>query len=143
MSTVLICRDALEDSVLGNLALAQAFARQGDDVVVLFAGEALHALDTGTFEWSYNFKTRAVRSEIIEQAEAAGLPLADKDRDPRWSDVRGLVQHLAAESHVRVISCPIWSGLTGVNGGLGQIEQVDEAELVGLLRDADVVIGSY
>ena len=76
MSTVLICRDALEDAVLGNIALARAMAQRGDEVALVFTGEALAALDKGTFRWSPNFKTRDARSAAIAAAEANGLPLA-------------------------------------------------------------------
>ena len=95
MSTVLICRDALEDAVLGNIALARAMAQRGDEVALVFTGEALAALDKGTFRWSPNFKTRDARSAVIAAAEAFGLPLAHGDLDSRWSDVRGLVRSMA------------------------------------------------
>src|SRR6184192_1046166 len=83
MGTVLICRDALEDSVLGNLAVARAIGQNSGQATVLFTGEALAALDTGTFAWSQNFKTREARSTVIRGADAAGFPLADKEREAR------------------------------------------------------------
>jgi hypothetical protein len=142
-NTILICRDALEDSVLGNLAVARAIGQNGGQATVIFTGEALAALDTGTFAWSENFKTREARSRIIASAEAAGFPLADKERDPRWSDVRGMVRDLAGESGVRLVACPVWSRLLGIDGQLDHLEHIEEAQLVALLQEANTVVGGY
>lgn len=143
MSTVLICRDALEDSVLGSLALARTLARRGGSVAVVFAGEALRALVDGTFRWSPNFKTREAQAEMIAAAENAGLPMAHRDLDPRWSDVRGLVRSLAAEPELRMLACPLWSRLLGLEGDPDYLEKIDEEDLAGLLHKADTVIGGY
>jgi len=143
MSMVLICRDALEDSVLGNLALARLVARSGGDAVVVFTGEALKALDTGTFRWSENFKTRDARVELVAAAESAGLPLGHRELDRRWSDVRSLVRSLAEEPHVRLVACPLWSSLLGLSEELDHLERVDDAQLVDLLEKADSVVGGY
>lgn len=81
---------------------------------MVFTGEALAALDSGAFSWSPNFKTRDARSAIIRNAEKHGLPLADKTRDPRWSDVRALTATMATEPGVRLLACPFWSNLLGM-----------------------------
>jgi hypothetical protein len=143
MSTVLICREALEDSILGNLALARAVARRGGEAVLIFVAEALAALDTGTFRWSPNFKTRAARSGIIAAAEAAELPLGHRELDCRWSDVRSLVRSVATEPNIRLIACPLWSRFLDLGEGLDHLERIDEAQLVDLLQRADTVVGGY
>jgi hypothetical protein len=143
MTTVLICRDALEDSVLGNLALARAVARRGGEAVVVFAGEALAALDTGTFRWSPNFKTRDARGRLVAAAEAAELPLGHRELDPRWSDVRSLVSSLAGEANLRLVACPLWSQLLELDSGLDHLERLDEAQLVDLLQQAETIVGGY
>jgi hypothetical protein len=143
MSTVLICRDALEDSVLGNIALARAFARRSGEAIVVFTGEALAALDTGTFRWSPNFKTRDSRKGIISAAEEAGLSIAHAELDPRWSDVRALVRATAAEPNVRLVACPIWERLLCLGKEPDYLERIDEAELTDLLRHADAIVGGY
>jgi hypothetical protein len=143
MSTVLICRDGREDAVLGNLALAQAMARGGDPVDVVFAGDALVALDTGTFEWSPNFLTREARARVIAGAEASALPLAHKDRDPRWSDVRALVGWAAEQPGVRILACPLWQRILGATELPSYLQELSDDELVHLLKDADTVIGGY
>jgi peroxiredoxin family protein len=143
MTMVLICRDALEDSVLGNLALARVVARRGGDAVVVFTGEALKALDTGTFRWSQNFKTRDARVDLVAAAEGAGLPLAHRELDRRWSDVRSLVRSTAEESNVRLVACPLWSSLLGLGPELDHLERIDDEQLVDLLESADSIVGGY
>jgi hypothetical protein len=143
MAIVLICRDALEDSVLGNLSLARAVARRGGEAILVFVGEALAALDRGTFRWSPNFKTRDVRGGIISEAEAAGLPLGHKELDSRWSDVRSLVRAMAEESGIRLVACPLWSRYLDLDPGLDHLERIEEDQLVELLRDAETVVGGY
>jgi hypothetical protein len=143
MTTLLICREALEDSVLGNLALARAVARRGGEAIVIFAGEALVALDTGTFRWSPNFKTRDARGEVIAGAEAAELPFGHKGLDSRWSDVRELVRSMADESNVRLVACPLWSRFVNLDPALDHLERIDEGELVELLESAGTVVGAY
>jgi len=143
MSIVLICREALEDSVLGNLALARAVARRGGEAALIFASEALAALDTGTFSWSPNFKTRDARREIIARAEAAELPLGHRELDQRWSDVRSLVRSLASEPNIRMIACPLWSRFLDLGGEIEHLERIDEGQLIDLLQQADTVVGGY
>ena len=142
MESVLICRDGHEDSVLGNLALARAIARAGSRATVVFAGDALAALDRGTFEWAYNFRGREARMGVIRQAEAAGLKMASA-RDPRWSDVRALVRACKGEENIRLLACPLWADFLDVSARVDYLERIDEAQLVDLLARADKVIGGY
>ncbi len=143
MSTVLICRDALEDAVLGNVALARAMAKRGEEVALIFAGEALAALDRGTFRWSPNFKTRDGRSAVIAAAEACGLPLAHGELDARWSDVRALVRSMAGEENLRLVACPLWGRFLDLDPELDQLDRIDEDQLVDLIKNADTVVGGY
>ncbi len=143
MPTVLICRDALEDAVLGNVALTRAMASRGEEVTLVFTGEALAALDKGTFSWSPNFKTRDARSAVIAAAEDWGLPLAHRELDSRWSDVRSLVRSMAKAEHVRLVACPLWSRLLGLDAGLDFLDRIDEGQLIDLIKNADTVVGGY
>ena len=143
MPTVLICRDALEDAVLGNVALARAMAGRGEEVALVFTGEALAALDKGTFRWSPNFQTRDARSAVIAAAEACGLPLAHRELDARWSDVRALVRSMAGEKNLRLIACPLWERLLDLDAELDYLDRIDEAELIDLMKKADTVVGGY
>ena len=136
MATVLICRDALEDSVLGNIALARAMAQRGDEVALVFTGEALAALDKGTFRWSANFKTRDARSAVIAAAEANGLPLAHGDLDSRWSDVRAMVRSMADQEKLRLVACPLWGGFLDLDPELDCLDRIDEGQLIELIKNA-------
>jgi hypothetical protein len=143
MTSILICRDAIEDSVLGNLALARAIGRNGSAVCIIFTGAALKALDSGTFAWSENFKSRDAQAGVIAAAEQADLPLGHRELDNRWSDVRALVETMSGERGIRLIACPLWSGLLGLEQRLAYLERIDESKLVDLLQNADTVIGGY
>jgi peroxiredoxin family protein len=143
MSTVLICRDALEDAVLGNIALARAMVQRGDEVALVFTGEALAALDKGTFRWSPNFKTRDARSAVIAAAEAYGLPLAHGDLDSRWSDVRALVRAMADEKNLRLVACPLWARFLDLDPELDYLDRIDEEQLIELMKKADTIVGGY
>jgi peroxiredoxin family protein len=143
MSTLLICRDGLEDAVLGNIALARAMARRGDEVGLVFTGEALAALDKGTFRWSPNFQTRDARSAVIAAAEAWELPLAHKELDARWSDVRSLVRSMGDEENLRLLACPLWSRFLDLDPELDYLDRIDEGQLIDLIKNADTVVGGY
>ncbi|MBQ60683.1 MAG: hypothetical protein CMQ19_01275 [Gammaproteobacteria bacterium] len=143
MSHVIICREALEDSVLGSFALARAFSNRDEAIAIVFTGEALSALDKGTFEWSRNFKTRVAQAAIVATAEESGLPLAHRELDSRWSDIRGFVASMKEHQGMQLIACPIWCGLLGIDKGLDYLERLSEEQLVDLLKAADTVIGGY
>ncbi len=143
MTIVLICRDALEDAVLGNVALARAMASRGEEVALVFTGEALAALDKGTFRWSPNFQTRDARGAVIAAAEAHGLSLAHRELDARWSDVRSLVRSMADEKNLRLVACPLWARFLDLDGELDYLDRIDEGQLVDLIKKADAVVGGY
>lgn len=143
MSSVLVCREALEDSVLGTLALARSFAKQGHETSVVFTGEALNALDSGTFEWSRNFKTRETQARVIAGAVEMGLALSHPNLDSRWSDIRSFVASFAGEAGVRLLLCPIWAKILNLKSAPDYLEQIDENELVDLLQAADTIVGAY
>jgi len=143
MSCVLICRDANEDSVLGNLALARAFARNEAEAIVVFTGEALHALDKGTFEWSRNFKSRDAQAAVIKGAEEVDLSISHPDLDSRWSDIRAFVSSMRGKPGIRMIACPIWCEILKIGEHPDYLERISEKQLVDLIRKADKVIGGY
>jgi hypothetical protein len=143
MSSVFICRDAVEDSVLGNLGLARAFTRNGQEACVIFTGEALHALDTGTFAWATNFRTRDAQARLIGAAEEMGLTIGHAELDSRWSDIRAFVQSMRDEPGLRMIACPLWVQILKLDAGLDYLERISESELIDLLQDANTVIGGY
>ncbi|MBI5947267.1 MAG: hypothetical protein HY875_03925 [Chloroflexi bacterium] len=143
MTTVLICKDALEDSVLGNIALGRTLAKRQGDVTVVFVGEALWALAGGTFEWAQNFKGREMRSTVIRGADRLGHGIADAERDPRWTDIRAFVRSASAEPGLRLVACPIWTAFLGLDADPDYLQRIDEQALADLITSANTVIGSY
>ena len=58
MNLLLICRDALENSVIANVAIALDTIGRGHRAAVLFTEEALAALAGQSFGWSPLFQPR-------------------------------------------------------------------------------------
>lgn len=143
VSVVVICRAAEEDAVIGSIGLTQAFVEAGQGATIVFAGEALHALGRGTFRWSECFKGRDARTLIIRNAEKAGIAAADRTRDPRWSDVRALLEGIASDGTIRLVACPVWSSLLGQGAEPAYLETIESSELVALLAAADTIVGGY
>ena len=103
-----ICRDAQENSVIGNVGLAMEAQKAGSDVAVVFTGEALAALAARAFGWSPVFTGRAARTTISRNATAMGIPVAHS-RDNRWTD-------LTALSFCQTISSGPGASTTVLNG---------------------------
>ena len=143
VSVVVICRAAEEDAVIGSLGLTRAFVEAGQEATIVFAGEALHALGRGTFRWSESFKGRDARTLIIRNAEKAGIAAADRTRDPRWSDVRALLEGIASAGTIRLVACPVWSAFLGQDAEPAYLETITSSELVALLASADTIVGGY
>ncbi len=141
MDLLFICRDAVENSVIANIGVALEAKRRGSDVAVLFTEEALAGLNGRGFTGSRLFMDRPSRITISRGATELGLPIAS-ERDARWTDLPRLLAH-AHEAGVRLLACPIWSQILGLDGDLPDvIERVDTDELMTALETAKV-IGSY
>lgn len=141
MDLLFICRDAIENSVIANVAMALEAKRRGKDAAVLFTEEALAGLSGRSFTWSRLFLDRPSRITISRGAAELGLPIAS-ERDDRWTDLLRLLSH-AQQAGVRLLACPIWSQILHVDGNLPDaIERVDTDEMMAAL-DTAKVIGSY
>lgn len=141
MDLLFICRDALENSLIANIAMALEAKRRGKEAGVLFTEEALAALKGRSFSWSPLFLDRPSRIAISRSATAAGLPIAS-ERDDRWTEPARLLAY-AREAGVRLLACPVWSRILASDGELPEgIEQVDVDTLMRLL-DSAKVIGTY
>ena len=127
--------------MVGTFAMADLFAGRGEDVTVVFAGGALWAMHEGTFHWSFPFRGREARAVVIAGAESLGLPFADKQRDPRWSDVRTLVAACAQKSRVTVVACPVWLRLLKIEEAPPPLRSITEDQLCALLKEAVLVMG--
>ncbi len=64
MDLLLICRDALENSVIANLLVALEARKTGQEVGVLFTEEALAGLGGGAFSWSPLLANRDTRTTV-------------------------------------------------------------------------------
>ncbi len=144
MKLLFICRDGLEDSLLSTVAMATEARKtsDGDEVGILFTGEAVAALAGQSFDWSPLLRDWGTRMLVSRNATEMGYPLANP-RDIRWTKPRQLLP-AAREAGVRLIACPLWSKLLGVEDKLPEeLERPDMAALIQELRQSDKVIGSF
>ena len=142
MDMILICRDALENSLVGNVAMALEAKKAGQDVGILFTEEALAALAGESFGWSPLFQSRDARIKISRNATAMGVEVADV-KDNRWTDLSRLLTS-ASGAGVRLIACPIWSQILAVDGKLpAQLSSLDSATMLKELEEARIIIGGF
>lgn len=142
MDMILICRDAVEDSVIGNVAMTMAAKKEGQDVGIIFTEEALAALAGESFGWSPLFQNRDARIKISRNATAMGIEVADA-KDNRWTDLSRLLK-AAKEAGVRLMACPIWSQILDVDGKLPpEITAIDSATMLKELKEAKIIIGGF
>lgn len=116
MDVFLICRDALENAVIGNVALALDVRRRGAKAAILFTGEALDALAGQSFGWSTLFRSREARITISRGATRLGVLIA-AERDDRSTDLPRMLEG-ARQAGVELFACPIWSEILGIGDSL-------------------------
>ncbi len=116
MDVFLICRDAFENAVIANVAVAMDVRRRGGAAAILFTEEALAALAGQSFGWSPLFRTREARIAIARGATRLGIPVA-AERDDRWTDV-GRMLDAARAAGVELLACPVWSAILGIRDAL-------------------------
>lgn len=141
MEVLLICRDALENSLVSNLIVAMEMKKRGTDVAVLFTQEALAALAGGALDWSPLMRDRDTRTTIAKAATRLGIPWSAKD--PRWTRPHQVVA-AAKQAGVPLLACPLWTELLEAKGKLPpEIGLIDLPAALKALREAKVVIGSF
>ena len=142
MELLFICRDALEDSLLTTVAMAIEARNATAEVGVLFTGEAVAALTGQSFDWSPLLRDRDTRMLVSRTATEMGYPLANP-RDSRWTKPLQLLP-AAREAGVRLLACPLWSKLLGVEDRLPEeLERPDIDALIQELRQSERIIGSF
>ena len=142
MDLLFICRDALEDSLLSTIAMAIEARKANAETGIVFTGESVAALSGQSFDWSPLLRDWGTRVRVSRTATEMGYPLA-KAWDARWTKPLQLLP-AAREAGVRLIACPLWSKLLGVEERLPEeLERPDMAALIQELRQSDKVIGSY
>lgn len=139
---ILICRDAVENSVVANVAMALEAKKAGQDVGILFTEEALAALAGQSFGWSPLFQNRDARIKISRNATAMGVEIAN-EKDNRWTDISRLLIS-ASKAGIKLIACPIWSKILAVDGNLPpQLASIDSAALLKELKQTKMIIGGF
>jgi len=140
MDLVFVCREAVEDSLLANVAAAIEAKEKGLDVGVLFTGEALWALAGESFRWSPLFQGRSMRAQISRNATARGIEIGHP-KDPRWTDRNRLLDSAAGKG-VHLLACPVWASLLGIEEEIpDRLTPLDRDSLLQELQGAKVIGG--
>ena len=141
MEVLFICRDALENSVVSNLAVAMEVKKTGSDVGVLFTQEALAAMAGSVMDWSPLLRDRETRTAIAKAATGLGIPWAAND--PRWTRPSQVLA-AAKAAGVSLFACPMWTEMLGVKGKLpAELGLLDLPTALKAIKEAKVVIGSF
>ena len=142
MDIILICKDALENSVLSNIGLAMEARKNGHDAGVVFTEEALAALAGESFRWSPILENRGTKMKVIKNAAGMGIQMAS-EKDKRWTDMSRLLKS-AKEAGIPLLACPLWSNLLQIEGKLpSEISAIDSQELLKKMNEAKIIIGGF
>ena len=141
MDLLLIVRDALASSLIGNLLVAMNAREAGREVGVLVTSEALVALAGGTFAWPRELSGQARRLALADRGKDVGVPLLGKG-EGRQLDPKAMLAQ-ARDAGVALYACPIWSALLGLEGKLPEgLGALDRPGLTQLLQNAKQIVGS-
>ena len=143
MDMILICRDGMENSVIGSVAMAMEAKKAGQEVGIIFTEEALACLGgQAAFRWSPGFRDRYSRINALRNATAMGMETGNP-KDARWSDLSRLLKQ-AKGAGVNLMACPIWSQILAVDGNLPpEVAPIDRPTLLKELQQAKVILGGY
>lgn len=141
MDFVLIVRDALASSLVGNMAAAMGARETGKEVAVLFTGEALAALARGSFAWPRELAGQEMRPALAANGAAAGLPVSGRG-EGKQLDAKAMVA-LAKDAGVALYACPTWTRLLGLGDRLPDgVRAIDTPVALDLLTNARTVVGA-
>ncbi|MDY7032509.1 MAG: DsrE/DsrF/DrsH-like family protein [Thermodesulfobacteriota bacterium] len=142
MDVILICRDALENSLLGNLAMAMEVKKNGTDAGVVFTQEALAALAGEPFRWSPLLENRPTKMKVSKNATAMGIQMTS-EKDKRWTDTGRLIK-FAKDAGVQLMACPMWAKLLDVEDKLPpEVTVLDSQEMLKKMNEAKTIIGGF
>ena len=142
MDILLICRDALEDSLLSNISIAIEAKKNGSEAGVLFTQEALTALAGQSFRWSPLLANRDSKIKVSKNATAMGIQIAS-ERDKRWTDIYRLINS-AKEAGISLMACPLWSKLMDVEAKIpSEITIIDYSTFFKEIKEAKTIIGGF
>lgn len=144
MDLFLICRDAVENSIISNLLMAMEAKKAGTDVGILFTQEALAAACGEAFDWSPLLRERERRIGFANVAKEQGLPIYEAPtRRSIAIDTRKLLKEAKAAG-VPMYACPAWTGFLGLRGKLlPELTEMDHATLLKTIKEAKTIIGSF
>ena len=143
MDLLLICRDALENSIITNLLTAAEAKRAGLDVGVLFTEEALAALAGESCDWSPLLRNRNTRVTIASNAQKLGMPIYEAPTRSVPAVASRELMRLSKEAGVRLFACATWIKLLGLaEDKLAGFEPLEPEAKLKILRETKTVIGS-
>jgi len=145
MDLLLICRDALENSVITNLIMAIKAKKNGADVGILFTQEALMTIaGKAIFDWSPFLRERTTRVRVAYNAKKLDLQTHD------WPTARYPVVNTkeliktARAMGVSLLACPVWVEFLELEEELPpEITQIDFDTALKCIMEAKKVIGVF
>ena len=128
---LIICRDALQNSILGSLATAMDCKSKGIDVEVMFTQEALAALVTKEFRFSPVLEP--YRKTMEENARNWGYSTNPFD----------LIE-ACRKAGVTMFGCQAWLDLPGIKGELPQgVVTIEKEDVPQRVANAKTILGSF
>lgn len=141
MDLVLILRDALASSLVGNLLTAMDAKQAGQEVGVVFTQEALAAAAKGSFEWPRELSGQETRLVMAKHAAEMDIPILGRG-EGKQIDAKALISN-AREAGVALYACPTWTSLLGLTDDLPHdLKALDTQGFQALVRDAETVLGA-
>lgn len=141
MDLLFVIRDALANSVIGNLLTARAAKEAGQEVAVVFTQEALAAVARGSFGWPRELSGQEMRYLMADHAGTLGVSVSGRG-ESRQIDTKSFIAQIR-DAGVPLYACPVWSVLLGLQDALPSgLQALDTTTVCTLLRDAKQVIGT-
>ena len=144
MKLLLICRDAVENSIVSNLLLAMDAKKMGEDANILFTQEALAALAGEALDWSPLLRNRDTRTKVAKKAAEQELPTypAPTRGFPAINTMELIKK--AKGAGVSLYACPLWVNFLELEGKLPvEITELDSSALWKIVKEAETIIGNF
>ena len=141
MDLLLICKDALANSIVDNLLISMEAKKAGMDVGVLFTQEAVVALAGESISWSPALTGQDTRLAMVKNGAAMEVPVAGSGQGKQL-DTRQLVVK-AKEAGIPLYASPVWTSLLGLQGKLPTtLTEIDMPTTLKTIQEAKTVVGS-
>lgn len=141
MDLFFILRDADAASMISTFLTARDAKNAGHETAVLVTQGALSALAGGSVGWPRALSGPPMRLALAKAGMGLGLPIsgggAAKALDPKALSLQ------VSEAGVRLLACPTWTALLGIEDALPKgIEPTSPEAVTKYLTNAGQVIGS-